>query len=392
LKYSIGGLDSFVNTLIVRRNAMSESNSPETSNEPAASNEIALSSRQVIDIAIRLAVGLVFVVVSYQILAPFVGLIVWGGVIAIAVYPLFSKLVDRLGGRRKIAVSLFVLIGIAIILVPVLAMSSSLFESAQDLGEQVEQGTFHIPPPPPKVKDWPMVGTQVNEFWSKASNNLQAFADEYGPQMKNLVGQVVTTLAGASAGVLTFLISIVIAGMFLAGSETCIRGMNAFSCRLFGEERGKEFNDLSAKTVRSVATGVLGVAFIQAALAGIGMAVAGVPWVGMWALLVMLLAIMQLPPIIILLPIALWVFGSADSQLMAWGFLIWAILVALSDTVLKPMLLGRGVDVPMIVVLLGAIGGMILGGIIGLFVGAVVLALAYRLLMEWLNEGSEAPA
>lgn len=359
---------------------------------PAAPTKVALSSSQVIDIAIRLAVGFVFVVVSYRILEPFVGLIVWGAVIAIAIYPLFLKLVDRLGGRRKLAVTLFVLIGLAIIVVPVVAMSSSLFESAQDLGEQVEEGTFHIPPPPPKVKDWPMVGTRVNEFWSQASNNLQAFADKYGPQMKNLAGQVVTTLAGAGAGVLKFLFSVVIAGMFLASSETCIRGMNAFSSRLFGEERGEEFNDLSAKTVRSVATGVLGVAFIQAVLAGIGMAVAGVPWVGMWALLVMLLAIMQLPPVIILLPIALWVFGSADSQVVAWGFLVWAMLVSFSDTVLKPMLLGRGVDVPMIVVLLGAIGGMILGGIIGLFVGAVVLALAYRLLMEWLSEGSEAPA
>ncbi len=362
------------------------------SDSPAASNEVVFSSRQVIDLAIQLAVGLVFVIVSYRILEPFVGLIVWGGVIAIAVYPLFLKLVDRLGGRRKIAVSLFVLIGIAIIVVPVLAMSSSLFESAQALGEQVEEGTFHIPPPPPKVKGWPMVGTQVNEFWSQASNNLQAFADKYGPQMKGLAGQVATTLAGAGAGVLKFLFSIVIAGMFLASSETCIRGMNALSSRLFGEERGEEFNDLSAKTVRSVATGVLGVAFIQSALAGLGMAIAGVPWPGMWALLIMLLAIMQLPPVIILLPIALWVFGSADSQLVAWGFLIWALLVSFSDTVLKPMLLGRGVDVPMIVILLGAIGGMILGGIIGLFVGAVVLALAYRLLMEWLNEGSEAPA
>jgi predicted PurR-regulated permease PerM len=359
---------------------------------PVASNEVALSSRQVIDIAIRLAVGFTFVVVSYRILAPFVGLIVWGGVIAIAIYPLFSRLVDRLGGRRKLAVTLFVLIGLAIIVVPVVALSSSLFETAQDLGEQVEEGTFHIPPPPPKVKDWPMVGTRVNEFWSQASSNLQAFADKYGPQMKGFVGQVVAALAGAGAGVLKFLFSIVIAGMFLASSETCIRGMNAFSSRLFGEERGEEFNDLSAKTVRSVATGVLGVAFIQAVLAGIGMAVAGVPWVGMWALLVMLLAIMQLPPVIILLPIALWVFGSADSQVVAWGFLVWAMLVSFSDTVLKPMLLGRGVDVPMIVILLGAIGGMILGGIIGLFVGAVVLALAYRLLMEWLNEGSEAPA
>jgi predicted PurR-regulated permease PerM len=138
-----------------------------------------------------------------------------------------------------------------------------------------------------------------------------------------------------------------------------------------------------------VATGVLGVAFVQAALAGVGMAIAGVPWVGMWSLAILLLAIVQLPPLIILLPVAFWVLGSADNQIIAWGFMVWAILVSFSDAVLKPMFLGRGVDIPMIVILIGAIGGVITGGLIGLFVGAVILALAYRLLVEWLKDTAE---
>ena len=130
-------------------------------------------------------------------------------------------------------------------------------------------------------------------------------------------------------------------------------------------------------------------AFVQAVLAGVGMAVADVPWVGVWSLAVLLLAIVQLPPLVILLPVAVWVFGSADNQIIAWGFLVWAILVGVSDMVLKPMFLGRGVDIPMIVILLGAIGGAILSGVMGLFVGAVILALAYRLLMEWLHFAAE---
>ena len=355
----------------------------------SASNEVRLSSRQIIDFAIQLAVGGAFVILSYRILEPFVLLIAWGGVMAIAVYPLFQRAVGRLGGRRKLAVTLFVLVGIGIIVVPVFLMSTSLFESAQDFNEQAMDGTLEVPPPPAQVKTWPVVGSRVHESWSQASSNMQAFVNKYNDQMRGLIGGVVAAVAEAGSTVLQFIIAIIIGGVFLANAETCIDGLGVFSKRLFGPSRGAEYNDMAAKTVRSVATGVLGVAVIQALLSALGLAVAGVPWVGAFSLAVMLLAIMQLPPIIILLPIAIWVLGSSTNPIIAWGFLVWAILVSASDALLKPMLLGRGVNVPMIVILLGAIGGMIMSGIIGLFLGAVVLAVAYELLMEWLQDSAD---
>lgn len=363
---------------------MNDVNSSATSRTPS-------SNRQIIDIAIQLAVGAVFVVASYRILSPFIGLIVAGGVIAVAVYPLFQKAVERLGGRRKTAVALFALLGVGVIVVPVVVASSSLFESAADLSEQVDDGTVNVPPPPSRVRDWPVVGIRIHDFWLQASTNLQSFVERYHDQMKGVVGTMVSAVAGAGAQVLQFVFSVLIAAILLANAEACTAGLGLFSSRLFGEARGREFNQIAAQTVRSVATGVLGVAFVQAVLAGVGMAIAGVPLVGMWSLAILLLAIMQLPPLILLLPIALWVLGSADNQVIAWGFMVWAILVSFSDAVLKPMFLGRGVDIPMIVILLGAIGGMIAGGIMGLFVGAVVLALAYRLLVEWLKDIAEEP-
>ena len=354
--------------------------------------EVKLSSGQIFDITIQLVVGAVFAIASYRILSPFINLMVWGGVIAIAVHPLFTKATDMLGGRRKLAVTLFVLIGLAIIVVPVVIMSTSLFESAESLSESVEEGNFEIPPPPPKVADWPVIGTEVHDFWLQASSNLEAFADQHAKQLKGVVGVLVNAVAGAGVDVLQFILSVLIAGMFLGSAESSEKGLKAIAARIFGEERGGEFIDLSALTVRSVATGVLGVAFIQSVMAGIGMVIAGVPFAGVWAVVVLLFAIMQLPPLIILLPIAIWVLGSADSQAIAWGFFVWAVIVSFSDTFLKPLLLGRGVDVPMIIILLGAIGGMILSGIIGLFIGAVVLALAYRLLVEWLATRDAAGA
>lgn len=360
-----------------------------TDSDSSTAREFLLSNRQVIDLTTQLAVGAVFVVASYRILSPFVDVIVAGGVIAIATYPLFLKTVKGLGGRRKIAATLFVLIGVGIIVVPVSLASSSLFHSAHHLSEEMQAGTLKVPPPPARVRDWPVIGTEVNGFWAQASTNLQSFVDEYRDQMKGVIGGMVHAVADAGTQAMRAIFSILIAAIFLANADACIKGLGLFSKRLFGEARGPDFNLLTAQTVRSVATGVLGVAFVQAVLAAVGMAVAGVPWVGVWSLAILLVAIVQLPPLIVLLPIALWVLGSADNPVIAWGFLIWAILVGFSDAVLKPMFLGRGVDVPMIVILIGAIGGMIASGIMGLFVGAVVLALAYRLFVEWLRTTAE---
>jgi predicted PurR-regulated permease PerM len=146
---------------------------------------------------------------------------------------------------------------------------------------------------------------------------------------------------------------------------------------------------MAGATIRSVAQGVLGVAIIQAILAGIGLLAIGVPYAGIWTLLVLLLAIMQVPTILVLGPIMLYVF-SVEATLPAVLFMIWGLLVGFSDNVLKPLLLGRGLDVPMLVILMGAIGGMIFSGIIGLFVGAVVLSVGYRLFTAWLRQDAQA--
>ena len=163
--------------------------------------------------------------------------------------------------------------------------------------------------------------------------------------------------------------------------------MRNLSNRLAGDY-GDELIDLSISTVRSVAVGVLGIAFIQAMLGAAGMMFVGVPAVGLWALAILVVAIAQLPPILILGPVAIYVF-SVESTTVAVVFLVWSILVSFSDMVLKPLLLGRGVEVPMLVILLGAIGGMISAGIIGLFLGAVVLTLAYKLFIAWLGLDAE---
>jgi len=178
------------------------------------------------------------------------------------------------------------------------------------------------------------------------------------------------------------MIAIVIAGVFMAHSGGGHEAVQRVATRLIGEHGG-EIADLAESTIRSVARGILGVALIQALLAGIGFFVAGVPAAGLWALLCLLLSVAQIGVLPILLPIIIYLFNTADLA-VAIGFLIWSIPVALVDNILKPLLLGRGLKTPMIVIFMGAIGGFLTSGIIGLFIGAVVLALGWELLLAWL--------
>lgn len=343
------------------------------------------STALAIEIAIRL--GLIFLVLAWclQILTPFISLVAWGAIIAVALYKPFLKLVEKLGGRRKLAVSLIAIIGIAIILVPVISLSSSMVDGATKLGTQVSDGSIHIPAPPEYVQDWPIVGEKTYKLWTDASQNLRSVLEQYPHQLAGAGKKLLGAAAGIGGGILQFVISFLIAAVLLTNAEGAGTSLRRLANRLTADH-GDELIDMSTSTIRSVAVGVIGIAFIQALLGGLGMMFAGVPAAGLLAIVILFLAIAQLPPILVLGPVAFYVF-SAESTTVAVVFLIWSILVSSSDMVLKPLLLGRGVDVPMLVILLGAIGGMITSGIVGLFIGAVVLALGYKLFGVWLQSG-----
>jgi predicted PurR-regulated permease PerM len=233
------------------------------------------------------------------------------------------------------------------------------------------------------VAEWPLIGEKVYAVWSGAAVNLQDTINKFSDQLKELAGTVVRFAGSMAIGILQFVLSIIIAGVFLVGAEGGCRMSQTFASSLAGE-RGKGLTDLAVATIRSVAKGVLGVAIIQALLSAIGLVIMDIPAAGIWTFAVLMLAIMQLPPIFILGPIAIWVFSTAE-PVPATIFAIYAIIVSGSDSFLKPLFLGRGMETPMLVILLGAIGGMILSGIVGLFIGAVVLAFGYEILKAWME-------
>ena len=344
-------------------------------------------SKRIIDTALRLGLVALLVLWSFAIFRPFAMPVLWAGIIAMAVYPLFLRFEGLLGGKRKLALTLFTLLGLALLIVPTVMLSTSTASTVQSLSTKLEEGTLQVPPPPASVAEWPLVGEKLHRLWSGASSNLEGTVKQYADEIKAGGKWFLNAAAGAGATVLQFVIAILIAAALIANEASIYRFFQRLAVRLAGDQ-GRDFADLARDTVRSVAQGVLGVAFIQALLAGIGMLAVGVPGAGLWSLLVLMLAIIQLPPILILGPIMVYVFSVADTT-PAVLFMIWGILVSGSDAVLKPLFLGRGMDIPMLVILIGALGGMIMSGIIGLFVGAVVLALAYRLFLVWLTDGFE---
>lgn len=341
---------------------------------------------QAIEIAIRL--GLVFLIVAWclQILSPFISLVTWGGIIAIAIYAPYQALVSKLGGNEKLAVTLVALLGIAVILLPVISLSGSMAEGATRLGTDIGNGTISIPAPTESVKEWPLVGEKLYLFWSQASADLETLLAKYPNQLSTMGIKLLEIAAGVGLGVLQFVISLLIAAVFLLNAKPAVLGLQRLATRI-SDEHGNELLDMSAATVRSVAVGVIGIAFIQAVLGGLGMMFVGVPGAGLLAIVILVLAIAQLPPLLVLGPVAFYVF-SVESSTVAVLFLIWALLVSFSDMLLKPLFLGRGVNVPMLIILLGAIGGMVTSGIVGLFTGAVVLAVGFTLFQAWIQQGA----
>ena len=337
-----------------------------------------------IETAIRL--GLIFLLLSWclDIIRPFILPVIWGIIIAVAIYPLFLKLKSAMGGRNKLAATLYTLIMVALLITPTVMISSSLIESSQNIAEKVKKGTLEIPPPNKNVSEWPLVGKKVFKIWTQAADNLKNTLNTYSSTVKKVAQAIVGAAAGAGGTILQFVLSIIISGVFLATASGGHNTTLKISQRLAGDSSGKQFTALTIATIRSVATGVLGVAIIQTILAAIGLYLIGFPAWGLWTILVMVLAIAQIPQLILFGPMIAYVFSYAEPT-PAIIFTIWSIFVSVSDGFLKPLFLGRGMSTPMLVVLLGAIGGMMLSGIIGLFIGAVVLALGYELFIAWLN-------
>jgi predicted PurR-regulated permease PerM len=334
--------------------------------------------------------GLVFMLVAlcYKIFAPFLTLMMWALILAVTLYPIHQKMANRFGGKQGRAATALVLIGIVVIVAPTILLASSLADSVTGLIYGMRDNTLVINPPPEKVASLPVVGDKLHAAWTLAANDLPALIQKLQPKIGDLARRALGFVAGIGGGLLAFLFSFIVSGIMMAYGQGGAASMRAIHRRIFGAERGDEFTVLSTATIRAVAMGVLGVAAIQAILIGVILIIAGVPFAGVLSIIALVLGIAQIPALLVTLPVVAWVWMSGQYETTpAIIYTILLVIAGFSDNVLKPLLLGRGVEAPMPVILLGALGGMVTAGILGMFAGAVLLALGYQLFMAWVANG-----
>lgn len=345
-----------------------------------------ITGNNIYDTTIRLFILLLIIAWCLLIMYPFVSIVLWSLILAMAIFPLHTKLAKKIGGRPKLASFIIIFSILAIIFVPTWIMIGSLVDEVKELKASYDAGTLSIPPPTESVKEWPVIGEKVYGFWQNASVNLEQTIIKYQDQLTEFGSKLAKGILSAGGGVIQIMAALIIAGILLTigGIGESLR---KFFRKLAGA-RGDEFADVTIKTVANVVKGVLGVALILAILHGILLMLAGIPYAGIWTLLIFVLAVLQLPVVFVTLPIVIYLFAIKEPvPAIIWTVLL--VVAGLSDNVLKPILLGKGAVVPMLVIFIGVIGGFMFSGFIGLFTGAIVMSIGYKLFTGWINTNNE---
>ena len=244
-------------------------------------------SRRLLDVFIRVGLVVALVLLCYLIFSPFLTMMLWALILAITLYPLHQMLARRMGGKQGLAATLVVLIAVGVIVTPTVMLASQFGDSVQNLVKSVRDNTLQIPAPSEKIAAWPIVGKKVHATWSQAHDDLPALVKSMQPKIGELATKALGIVAGLGGGLLLFLASFVIAGIMMAYAEPGARAMTEIFERIFGIARGQEFAKLSTDTVRAVASGVIGIACIQALIIGVSLMIAGVPFAGILAVVVL---------------------------------------------------------------------------------------------------------
>ena len=320
----------------------------------------------------------------FRVFSPFLNLTVWSIILAITLYPVHQWLARRIGRRQGLSSIILVILGVSFIVVPTWLLVNSFADSVQSFGTGIQQNTVQVPAPREGMKQLPIVGHKIYDTWSKAHANLPALVQSMKPKISDLARQALSMVASVGGSMLLFLVSFVVANVIMAYGESGERSGRKIFARIAGTSRGESLVKLSIATIRAVAQGVIGVAAIQALLIGLALLLAGIKVAGVLAIIALILGIAQVPALLITLPVIVYIWASGDySTGAAILHTVILLVTGMADNVLKPIMLGRGVDVPMPVILFGALGGMASGGILGMFVGATALAVGYEIFMNW---------
>jgi predicted PurR-regulated permease PerM len=358
---------------------------PSTDHDPSRRDQLTATW---VELTIRLGVLGLLLYLSFILVRPFISIAIWSIVLTFALYPVYDWMAVQLGGRRRLAAVLLTILSLLIVIGPATWLALGLIESLRTLSERLDLSTLPLPPPPDTVKSWPVIGEPIYQYWDLASTNLRAALAKIAPQLKPFGSTLLHIAAEAGTGAVKFFVAIIVAGFLFSPGPKLVDAVRMFSRRL-ASGRGEEFVRLAGATIRAVSRGVIGISALQAFLAGLGLLVAGVSGVSLITSAVLILGIIQIGPSVIIIPVIIWSWTAMETS-TALLFTAYMIPVSLLDNILRPLVMGRGLDTPMLIILLGVLGGTIAYGISGLFLGPIVLAVIWQLMVAWISERERA--
>ncbi|WP_024519566.1 AI-2E family transporter [Bradyrhizobium sp. Tv2a-2] len=335
-------------------------------------------------LAIRLALLAGVIYWSYILILPFIPILVWSAILAVALYPVFDLLARLLGGRPVVSAILITILGLVIVIGPASWLAFGLIEGVRLISDQLGTGKVYVPTPNAAVKQWPLIGETLFDLWQLASTNLAAALGKLSPYAKPVATTVLATVGSGGLEILKFLVAVIATGFLFIPGPRLVSNIRIFVAHIV-PERSEEFVKLTGDTIRSVSRGVIGIAILQAFLAGIGFIVADIPGAGLFAFLILLLGVAQIGCAIVLIPMIAWYWMTREPT-AALLFTLYIVPVGFVDNALKPFVMGHGSRTPMVVILIGVLGGTLAHGLIGLFIGPIVLAVGWELLAAWMRD------
>ncbi|WP_458761384.1 AI-2E family transporter [Afipia sp. TerB] len=342
-----------------------------------------VSGTDIIQLAIRLGLLAFLIYWTFVLIRPFVPILAWSVVLAVALNPAFNVLSRLLGDRPRLAATVLTVINLGIFIGPATWLGLSALEGLKEMARVLDAGNLVVPSPPEGLKYWPLIGPQLYDLWIQASNNIRSALREVAPYLKPLAGTILTFAGSAGIGTLNFLLSVALAGFLFPYGAKLVAAGRGFLFRIVPEQ-SEHFLELAGATIRAVSQGIIGVAIIQSLLAGIGFKLADIPGAGLLALAVMILAIVQIGAAFILFPVIIWIWIDRDFT-AALLLSLYLGAVGILDNILKPLVMGRGLTTPTLVVFVGVIGGALAHGIVGLFIGPIILSVAWELTVAWIR-------
>jgi predicted PurR-regulated permease PerM len=343
-----------------------------------------IRTKEIIDVALQLVALALLLIFCYDVLRPFIDPVVWAAILAVALYPIYARVKVAFKGKGTLAAAVLTFLMLCLLVLPTAWLTITTADEIKGVVAAYKAGEIAIPPPPEKVKNWPLIGDKAFSLWTKASSHLESLILEFPDQVKSIAGKGVAVLTGTGKAILFVTFAIIISGVFLAYSSPSHDFARRFFQRLL-RSKNLDASVLAAATIRNVVKGILGVSLIQSTLALAGFIIAGIPYAGIWFFFCLVLAIIQVGILPVSLGVIIYIW-SHGGGLTATLLTIWMVAVGLIDNVLKPILMGKGASVPVLVIFLGSLGGFIHSGLVGLFTGPIILSLGYRLFDAWLKE------